>query len=354
MSTELQKSAPKGTSLTIRERLNGDAFKSEIARVLPSHLTAERMARVAVTALMKTPKLQQCTQESFFNCMLNLSQWGLEPDGRRAHLIPYENRKNGTVECQVIVDYKGIVELVFRSGVTKTIHADVVHRGDEFEYESGAVKRHVPWFLRDPAERPKERGEVYAVYCVVQLAGRLQKHEIMSVEEVEGIRKRSRSGNSGPWVTDWNEMAKKTVFRRASKWLPWSAEIRDVLEKDDDELEDQIGAPRQSRVRHSELNQQLAGSLSHSPEPAAEAPQAEDVIDVPVEQQEEGDAYEGDNGNEIDSVISEWEEAIASAKTKKALGELNEKLIGGETRLTNNLKLPLLGKINAAISALGK
>ncbi len=56
----------------------------------------------------------------------------------------------------------------------------------------------------------------------------------MSKDEVEAIRKRSRSGSSGPWVTDWNEMAKKTVFRRHSKWLPLSPDLRDAIEKDED------------------------------------------------------------------------------------------------------------------------
>ncbi len=61
----------------------------------------------------------------------------------------------------------------------------------------------------------------------------------MSIEDVEKIRSRSRSGNSGPWVTDFDEMAKKTVFRRHSKWLPLSPELRDKIEKDDEPLTDQ-------------------------------------------------------------------------------------------------------------------
>jgi recombinational DNA repair protein RecT len=59
----------------------------------------------------------------------------------------------------------------------------------------------------------------------------------MAKEEVDAIRKRSRSGASGPWVTDYNEMSKKTVFRRLSKWLPLSPEVRDAAENDDDVIE---------------------------------------------------------------------------------------------------------------------
>ena len=101
---------------TIKCILNSESFKSAIASIIPKHITAERMARTGIMALTKTPKLATCTKESFINCMMTLSQLGLEPDGRRAHLIPYENRNAGTCECTLIIDYKGFVDLVYRSG----------------------------------------------------------------------------------------------------------------------------------------------------------------------------------------------------------------------------------------------
>src|SRR3990167_6708687 len=73
----------------VRALLTGESFKAKIASALPKHLTADRMVRVACTAAQKTPKLLQCTPQSFLLAMLNLSAAGLEPDGRRAHLIPY-------------------------------------------------------------------------------------------------------------------------------------------------------------------------------------------------------------------------------------------------------------------------
>lgn len=208
---------------TIADRLNSDLFRGEIARVLPRHLTPERMVRIALTAIRRTPKLQQCSQDSFFKAMLDLSAWGLEPDGRRAHLIPYGN------ECQLIIDYKGLVELAMRSGQIATIHADVVCENDDFDFNIGRITRHRIEFRMD-------RGEVYAAYCIVRFKDGAEKCEVMSRIEIEAIRKRSKAGKSGPWVTDWNEMAKKTVFRRCSKWLPLNAEIRDAFDRDDDVL----------------------------------------------------------------------------------------------------------------------
>jgi len=246
MSTAVsnQQKKPAG-QMTIRDHLNSPGLMAEIARVLPKHLTPDRMIRVALTALTKTPKLAQCTQASFFECLLNCSQWGLEPDGRRAHLIPYGDK------CTLIVDYKGIAELCYRSGNVNAIHADIVRRGDLFEYSCGHVTKHTPWFLRIDADKPKEAGEVFAAYCVVQMRGGTAKHDVMSRDEIEAIRKRSRAGSSGPWVTDWNEMAKKTVFRRCSKWLPWSAEILDAVDGDDDQAIDIDHRPTPTRIAAS-------------------------------------------------------------------------------------------------------
>lgn len=154
---------------------------------------------------------------------------GLEPDGRNAHLIPYENRKLGITECQLIVDYKGYVELVMRSGLVSRIHADKVCEKDQWEYNLGEVKKHVPNFRED-------RGPAFAYYVLVEMKDGSRKTEVMTRAEVDGIRARSRASGSGPWVTDYDEMAKKTVFRRCQKWLTLSPEIRELLDKDDDKI----------------------------------------------------------------------------------------------------------------------
>lgn len=236
MSTAVADPNSKPKQLTIRDRLKSPAMIAELGKALPKHCKPDRMARVALTALTRTPRLAECDEASFFKCLLDLSQWGLEPDGRRAHLIPFRNNKKGITECQLIIDYKGYVELAYRSGIVKSIHADVVRRGDVFEYNMGHVTKHVPHFLRVDPQKPDKPGDVFAVYCVVELTGGTVKTEVLSKDEVEAIRKRSRSGNDGPWVTDWNEMGKKSAFRRASKWLPLSAEIIDAFERDDDKL----------------------------------------------------------------------------------------------------------------------
>lgn len=255
---------------TLKDHLNSPAMLQEIARVVPSHMKPERMVRVALTAIMRTPDLAKCDQASFFKALLDLSQWGLEPDGRRAHLIPFNNTKRGCKEVQLIIDYKGYVELAYRSGFVKSIHADLVRRGDSFVYDRGDVRLHTPWFLRTDADKPEEAGDIFAVYCRVELSDGAVKTEVMSLEEVNSIRARSKAKSSGPWVTDYPEMAKKTVFRRVTKWIPLSAELQTAMERDDDRLDElaHVG----TFVQHTQPSgmEGLKSSLSeltHEPSP---------------------------------------------------------------------------------------
>jgi len=202
-------------------------MRHQFAAALPSHLSAERFVRVAITALTRTPKLLECTQESFFKTLLDLSAMGLEPDGRRAHLIPYRDNKRGVTECQLVVDYKGLVELVRRSGDVAKIHADVVCENDHFQHSMGEVTKHT-------FDLKKERGEPYAAYAQVTLKDGSVQAEIMPKADIEKIRAKSRAGKSGPWVDYWGEMAKKTAFRRLTKWLTLSPEVQERIAKADE------------------------------------------------------------------------------------------------------------------------
>lgn len=205
---------------TIQQWLRDPGLIAQFQQALPKHISGERFARVALTALTRTPKLAECTQASLMRCLLDCSAMGLEPDGRRAHLIPY-----GTT-CTLIIDYKGMVELVRRSGDVTKLHADIVCENDEFECNMGDVTKHVINYR-------KPRGDVYAAYAVATLKDGTTQAAVMTKDEIEAIRKRSRAGTSGPWVSDWNEMAKKTAFRRLCKWLTLSPEIRDAIATED-------------------------------------------------------------------------------------------------------------------------
>lgn len=270
---------------SIRDILRSPAMLKEIGMALPQHVKPERMVRVATTAITRTPKLSECEEASFFKCLFDLSQWGLEPDGYHAHLIPFRNNKRQVTECQLIIDYKGYVKLAFQSGQVQAIHADVVRTGDLFDYDRGIVNKHTPHFLRTDPHKPDNAGKVIAAYCYVRLKDGAEKAEVLSRDDIENIRQRSKAKNDGPWVTDWNEMAKKTAFRRVRKWLPLSAELQEAMSRDEEfeSLRSEM-ISTQEAVGMEGLRNRLSASVAPpEPDEAYQPAPDEDIDPVPAD-----------------------------------------------------------------------
>jgi recombination protein RecT len=210
----------------LRELIEGSEFRAQLAKALPNAMSPERFVRITVTSTMRNPRLLQCSRQTFFRCLLDLSAIGLEPDGRQAYLIPRKNKKTGEIDCTLIIGYQGIKELLYRNGDIIDEHSDVVGDMDHFEYEFGSQKHLI--------HRPNvhSRGRIFAAYSYISLPRGGQTFQVMGIEEIEAVRKRSASPEEGPWISDWSEMAKKTVFRRLAKGLPLSPKTRDALELD--------------------------------------------------------------------------------------------------------------------------
>lgn len=236
--TAIQKQTPKAQMVSIQQIL--ETRKEEFAKALPKHLTVERLLRVALTCIAKTPDLQTCSGASLCGAILQCAELGLEPGGALGHayLVPYKQT------CTLIIGYRGLIELARRSGELAQIEAHVVYSGDTCELEFGLTPklRHVPKLSGD-------RGQAVFAYCVARMADGAMHVETMTVPEIEAVRSRSKAGKSGPWVTDWAEMARKTVVRRATKYLPLSSEkmarALEVADAEyvDGEVVDQAAAP---------------------------------------------------------------------------------------------------------------
>ena len=197
----------------------------EIARALPKHVTPERMARIALTAVRMNQDLARCTEYSFLGCLLSAAQLGLEtntPTGQ-AYLIP---RKG---QCTLIVGYKGMMELAERSGRASVDPAEVVRAGDEFAYQLGTDR----WIRHKPSEdEDRENRPITHVYATATVNGR-PRFVVLTKAEIDKRRKRSPASNSGPWVTDYEAMAKKTAVRALCTWLPQSPEVARAIALDE-------------------------------------------------------------------------------------------------------------------------
>ncbi len=207
-----------------RALVGSEGFRHEIEKAAPKHIDAKRMQRIALTAITKNGDLLKCDQRSFAVAVLQAAELGLEPSGALGHayLVPYGR------ECQLIISYKGMIALARRSGEILSIEARAVYERDTFSVRYGidATVEHVPYLDGDP-------GKLKFVYAVAKLRDGGVQIDVMNRTQIDAIRTRSRAGQKGPWVTDYDEMAKKTVLRRLFKMLPVSVELAEAVEKGD-------------------------------------------------------------------------------------------------------------------------
>lgn len=208
---------------TLKAWVASPKFNAEVAKALPRQVSAERFNRVILTAVNKTPELANCDVPSVLQAMMDCASLGLEPNTPlgMAYLIPFGRK------CQLIVGYRGLQELAYRSGKVRAIYAELVYENDEFSVELGLHRT----LIHKPAKG--ERGEITHAYSVAHVDGCDPLFIAMTYGEIEKIRKRSRSGN-GPWMTDWGEMAKKTTIRRLAKSLPMTPEMAEAITREDE------------------------------------------------------------------------------------------------------------------------
>jgi len=220
--------------------------KAQLALALPKHMTAERLARIALTELRKTPALMRCDQASFLGALMQCAQLGLEPGGALGHayLLPFENRKRGTTDVQFIVGYRGMIDLARRSGQIVSLEARAVYASDKFAVRLGLH----PDLTHEPDWEASDRGALRFVYAVARLQGGGVQFEVMSRADIERTRAQSKAGTSGPWVSHFEEMAKKTVIRRLFKYLPVSIEVARAVGLDE---QAEAGVPQDNLLTDS-------------------------------------------------------------------------------------------------------
>lgn len=228
------------------------AMEPAIKKALPSVITQERFTRMVLSALSSTPKLADCSPQSFLAAMMTAAQLGVEPNTAlgQAYLLPYRN--HGQMECQFQLGYKGLIDLAYRSGEVSVIQAHTVYENDVFEYELGMDPklRHVP--------AKADRGEAVAYYAMFKTKDGGYGFEVMSVDDVQRHAQRySKSYGSGssPWRSNFDEMAKKTVLKRALKYAPLKSDFVRGVAQDETikaELSDEMYAVPDETVFETE------------------------------------------------------------------------------------------------------
>ena len=238
--TAIKKQPP---ALIVRELI--EKRMPDIKKALPSVITAERFTRIATTAVSANPKLAEACVKSpmtFLGALMTAAQLGVEPNTPlgQAYLIPFNNSRNvnGTwvkvPEVTFQLGYQGIIDLVYRSGMAKTMYAKVVYEKDEFEFEFGLNPKlvHKPYYGAD-------HGKPIYYYGVFKSKDGAEIFEVMSYEDVlEHAKKFSKSYNaktgkfSGPWDSDFNAMARKTLMLAVLKYAPKKSDFVKAIVSD--------------------------------------------------------------------------------------------------------------------------
>jgi recombination protein RecT len=203
-------------ALALKQELSSPAMKSQIKAALPKHVPEDAFVRTTMTVLSQNPKLLECRRETLLSAILNCASLGLMPDAQlgEAYIIPYKG------DATLQIGYKGLLSLARRSGEIASIDSGIAYENDVVEYIMGdnsslTIK---PCLDGDP-------GEPRFAWCVIRMKDGGVQREIMPVAEVEKIRQASPSGNSPAWKSSWDQMARKTVVRRALKFAPRSTEL---------------------------------------------------------------------------------------------------------------------------------
>jgi len=262
VETALQQK-PKSQIETVKDLFT--SVMPQIRDVLPKHMTADRLMRVMTAAVSRNPKLMKCTPASLMQCFMDCGKLGFEPTGEYggAHLVPFLNGKTNRYEAQFIVDYRGLIQLARRSQEIKSIHAHCVYENDVFSvrYGDDEVLEHVP-------QLKGQRGRMIFVYAIAHLRDGGIQRVVLSKEEVDGYRARSRAKDSGPWVTDYFQMAKKTALRRLCNLLPRSVEYMTRIEE-----EDRYGHDGMGEAPPTIIDVPVMPDEDEEPEPQSEPPQ---------------------------------------------------------------------------------
>lgn len=202
-------------------------LQPELQRALPRGMSADRLARVALTMVRATPKLAQCTPESFAGALLTSAALGLEPGvNGESYLVPYEDKRNRVVDCQLIIGYQGFAKLFWNSPAARHLDAQAVFERDAFDYEYGLN----PYLRHRPADG--DRGRVTHYYAVATLANGGSSFVVLTADEVKKLRG-GKVGPSGNIADPMRWMERKTALRQLLKIMPRSTTLNAAMEADE-------------------------------------------------------------------------------------------------------------------------
>jgi recombination protein RecT len=189
----------------------------------------------AIQIINASPQLQKCSQGSLQQAVLNISNIGLTLNtaAKEAYLIPRWNSVTKNTEATLMPSYIGLVKLLTNTGSVKSMVCQLVHENDFFELD---LANNTSPVIHKPQLSSSKKGSIIGVYALATLSDGTRQVEFMDTDEVNQIRDRSETYKafteqkikSCTWVSDYGEMARKTVIKRIYKYLPRTEQMQYV------------------------------------------------------------------------------------------------------------------------------
>jgi recombination protein RecT len=172
----------------------------------------EKESQFAIQALQANDYLNKIAwnnRESLQNSIINVASIGisLNPAQKHAYLVPRDSKV-----C-LDISYMGLLHLAMKTGSILWGQAKLVYANDKYENTGiDSAPIHVQQTFG-------EKGAIVGVYCTVKTAEGAYLTEEMDIEALDKVKATSKAAK-GPWKTWPEEMMRKTVVKRGSKYWP--------------------------------------------------------------------------------------------------------------------------------------
>jgi recombination protein RecT len=198
----------------------------KLKALLPKDIPYETFRAAVWLHLNSVRGLFDCRVDSILACTVKAATVGLLPE-RDCHFLPFNDRRGGGKVATFVPNYQGIIRMLERSGKVAKAFAHPVYEGDHFEIDYLADV-----FSHKPALH-SQRTTVKFYYGCIILKDRTRHVEVMTLDEIEAIKRRAPAQNDGPWQTDPVMMARKTALKRVAKYVQLTQQVEEAMRDED-------------------------------------------------------------------------------------------------------------------------
>ena len=204
------------------------ALVPDCATLLPPDISTEQFRAALWLELSGRPALSESLLDDLRQCIVKAATFGLLP-GRDCHFLPFRNKqKGGKISATYVPNYQGILRSLYRTGQVEHAFAEVVYTNDTYDLDYGRT----PQLIHKPPR--KNRGVGEGAYGFIQVKGsRVPLIHYMDPDDIDRVRRKSPAHEQGPWVSDINEMKRKTAMKNVAKYAPLSPLVQQLLAEDD-------------------------------------------------------------------------------------------------------------------------